>query len=111
MTRSIPMPLSCVTSCCRTPEEQGRAEAPTATAYYCFHPSGAHGGIDDCVSCLARTGGGNHTDYLAWHPHPDLATGGAHDGHHSADTAGHRHQSPLRHATPSLGSTCCASQR
>lgn len=55
--------------------------------------------------------GGNHTDYLAWHPHPALATGGAHARHHPADPPSHRYQSPLWRTAPALESTCCASQR
>ena len=72
---------------------------------------GTYGGIDDSVSCDARTSGGNHTDYFSWHPHPVLTTGGAHGGHHPADPPGHRHQSPLWHAAPALEPTCCASQK
>src|SRR6266566_4976291 len=42
---------------------------------------------------------------------PAGATGGAHERYHPADPPGHRHQSPLWHASPALESTCCASQK
>ena len=75
----------------------------------CCTLPGTYGGIDDSVSCIARARRGNHTDYLSWHPHTALATGGDHDRHHPADSPGYCHQSPLWHAIPALESTRCTS--